>query len=120
MKEFLFKEDEKDDILKKIEFFLNENILSIKKKFQKFIKKISIILDLETFFLVSISVKKNNHNDKIKTNNLNYLLQETKDYCKKTIDGKKIIHMTTKIIILITKIMFIYQVKIIVIVFFRY
>ena len=93
-KEFLFKGDETDGILKKIESFLNENILSIEKKFQKFIKKISIILDLETFFLVSISVKKNNHNDKIKINNLNYLLQEAKDYCKKTIDGKKIIHMT--------------------------
>ena len=44
--------------LEKLEFFLNQNIFKIEKKFQGFIEKIFVILDLNVFFKVEISVKK--------------------------------------------------------------
>ena len=77
----------------KIDYFLNQNIFTIEKKFQNFIERVTIILDLNVFFSVKISVKKNNHNDYINLKSLNHLLYEAKESCKKTIDQKKIIHM---------------------------
>ena len=73
--------------------FLNQNIFKIEKKFQNFVEKINIILDLDVFFSVELSIKNNNYNDYIDLENLNYLLYEAKEACKKTIDQKKIIHM---------------------------
>ncbi len=77
----------------KIDHFLNQNIFKIEKKFENFVEKIIIILDLDIFFPIEISVKKNNHNDYINSNTLNHLLNEAKEYCKKTINQKKIVHM---------------------------
>ena len=76
-----------------IDHFLNQNIFKIEKKFENFVEKIIIILDLDIFFPIEISVKKNNHNDYINSNTLNHLLNEAKEYCKKTINQKKIVHM---------------------------
>ena len=44
-------------------------------------------------FTVSLSIKKNNHNELITKENLIYYLNDAKDQCKKTIEKKKIIHM---------------------------
>ncbi len=82
-----------DLILKDLSFFLNENILSIEQQFRNFINKIFIILDLNVFFPIEISLKKNSFNQIIKFKNLNHLLYDAKDYCKKTIDNRKILHM---------------------------
>ena len=81
------------EIFKKLDHFLNKNIFKIEKKLDNFIEKITVILDLDIFFPVEISLKKNNHNDFINLNTLNYLLYEAKECCKKTIEQKKIIHM---------------------------
>ena len=77
----------------KLDQFLNHNIFKIEKKLKSFVEKIDIILDLDIFFPVEISIKNNNYEDYIDTKNLNYLLYEAKEVCKKTIDHKKIIHM---------------------------
>ena len=50
-------------------------------------------MDLDVFFPIEISVKKNNYDNPINLKILNHLLHETKDYCKKTLDNKRIIHM---------------------------
>ena len=81
-------------ILNKLDYFLNENILKIEKKINNFIKKISIILDLDEFFPIEISLKKNNYENIINLKSLTHLLYEAKNYCKKTINQKKILHIT--------------------------
>ena len=77
----------------KFDQFLNNNIFKIEKKLKSFVEKIDIILDLDIFFPVEISIKNNNYEDYIDLKNLNYLLYEAKEVCKKTIEQKKIIHM---------------------------
>ena len=67
-------------IIQKLDHFLDENVLKIEKKIKNFVKQISIILDIDIFFTIDISVKKNNFNDKIKLTNLNHLLYEAKEY----------------------------------------
>ena len=80
----------------KLEVFLNQNIFKIEKKFQNFIEKIIIILDLDIFFPLEISVKKDNHNNYLNLQSLKHLLYEAKDCCKKTFDKRKVIHMLIK------------------------
>ena len=92
-KELFFKLEFEEEIIEKFDYFLNENIFKVEKKLGNFIKKVSIVLDLNIFFPVEISVKKNNYENIFIFKNLNYLLNEVRDYCKKTIEGKKIIHM---------------------------
>ena len=78
---------------KKLDYFLNENIFKIEKYLKDFVKKIFVIIDLNQFFTVKISVKKNSYENYLYSKNLNYLLNEAKDCCKETIDKMKIIHM---------------------------
>ncbi len=73
--------------------FLHQNIFKIEKQSKNFIKNISIILDLNIFFPIEISVKKNNYEDKIDMDDLKHILYEAKDDCKKTLQGNKISHM---------------------------
>ena len=77
----------------KLDFFLSTNVFKIEKKFSNFIKEISIILDLDVFLPIGISVKKNNYENLISSKDINHILYEIKDSCKMTIDDKKIIHM---------------------------
>ena len=92
-KEFYFNEDNKEINFDKLDFFLSENIFIIEKKLKNFINKALLILDSKDFFPIEISVKKKNYEKLISIQNLNYLLNEAKDYCKKTMDDKKIVHM---------------------------
>lgn len=80
-------------IFQELDNFLSNNIFKIEKKLNNFIKKTSVVLDLDEIFSFEISVKKNNFENIISTKILNHLLYDLKDYCKKTIDKKKIIHM---------------------------
>ena len=80
-------------ISEKLEFILNKNIFQIEKKLKTFIEKVFVIIDLDIFFSVEVSVKKNTQIDKVTQSDINYLLYEAKDCCKKTIEKKKIIHM---------------------------
>ncbi len=55
----MFTGDDLNQInFEKLNFFLNKNIFKIEKKLKKFIKKISIILDLDIFFPIELSIKK--------------------------------------------------------------
>ena len=91
--ELFINEDLRLQNFVKLDYFLNKNIFKIEKKLKNFVEKITIIIDLDIFFPVEISVKKNNYNDYINLKNLNHLLYEAKETCKKTIYQKKIIHM---------------------------
>lgn len=88
-----FEDDIKKINYQKLDYFLEKNIFKIEKKIKNFVKKISIILDLDIFFPIEIAVKKKNYENNIDLNNLNHILYDAKDYCKKTIDRKKIVHM---------------------------
>ena len=73
--------------------FLDENIFYIEKKFNYFIQNIYIILEHNEFTPIGISIKKQNYGKIILKDDIIYSLNEIKNYCKKTFDGKKIIHM---------------------------
>jgi len=81
------------ELFEKLDMFLNNNVFKIEKKLKDFIKKISIILDLDIFFPIEISIKKNINDEEINTKILNYLVYEAKESCKKTLEKKKIVHM---------------------------
>ena len=76
-----------------IDKFLSQNIFSIEKILNRFIKKINIILVTEDFFPFEISLKDYNYGKLISQKNVTHLLNKAKDQCKKTIQNKKIIHM---------------------------
>ena len=77
----------------KFDEFLNDNIFLIEKDLKNFIKKINLIVKSENFFPIQISLKQNNYDKMISQQNLNYLLNEAKNQCKKSMQEKKIIHM---------------------------
>ena len=55
-KELILKESSREPNLEKLDQFLNENIFQIEKKLKNFVKNTSIILDLNVFFPVEISI----------------------------------------------------------------
>ena len=77
----------------RLDEFLNDNIFLIEKELKNFIKKINLIIKSEIFFPIQISLKQNNYDKMISQKNLNYLLNEAKNQCKKSMQEKKIIHM---------------------------
>jgi hypothetical protein len=77
----------------KLDEFLNDNLFLIEKDLKNFIKKVYLIIKSEIFFPIQISLKQNNHDKMISQQNLNYLLNEAKNQCKKSMQEKKIIHM---------------------------
>lgn len=77
----------------KFDEFLNDNIFLIEKDLKNFIKKVNLIIKSENFFPIQISLKQNNHDKMISQQNLNYLLNDAKNQCKKSMQEKKIIHM---------------------------
>ena len=87
--ELLIKENPSQGNFERLDTFLDQNILKIEKKIKNFIEKIIIILDLDVFFPLEISVKKNNLDNQITYKSLNYLLYEAKESCKETLDKKK-------------------------------
>ena len=92
--EIIIKDNFDNLNFEKLIFFLDKNIFKIEKKLKNFVKKISIILDLDCFFSIDISIKKNNYENKVNINALKHILYEAKDDCKKTRLGKEILHMT--------------------------
>ena len=56
--ELVFEKSYKELNFEKLDYFLNKNIFKIEKKLKNFIKKISLVLDLDIFFPIEISVKK--------------------------------------------------------------
>ena len=91
--ELLFEDNIQIINFNKLEYFLDTNIFKIEKKLKNFIKKISFIVDLDIFSSIEISVKKNNYEANIDLKSLSHVLNEAKDYCRKTIDGARVAHM---------------------------
>ena len=77
----------------KLDNFLNNNIFKVEKILDDFIKNINVLIETKDLFTVNISVKKNNHNKIIDIDSIIYLLNDAKNLCDKTIQGKKIIHI---------------------------
>ena len=92
-KKVILDQDSKSSVFDELDFFLNENVFEIEKVLNSFIKKICIIIDLDQFIPIQISIKEKSFENQIDIKNLNHLLYEAKDSCKDTIDDKKIIHM---------------------------
>ena len=97
----LVYEDKKmiNDVSKKLDLnllnnFLKNNVFEIEKKIGNFLNNIFLIIDYDIFFSVKISIKKNYSGDLITLESLNYLLNESKKDCIKTILGRKIVHIT--------------------------
>ena len=78
---------------KKLDDFLNKNIFKVEKNLDSFIQNLNIAILSEDLFTLKISIKKNNHNEKIDHSTLIYLLNNAKDDCKESIKNKKIIHI---------------------------
>ena len=92
-KEVLLKNDYNDLKFDELKKFLDENIFNIEKNFNYFINHVYIVLDAIDFFLVNVSIKNDNNVNGISKESLIYSLNEAKSQCKKTLEGKKIIHM---------------------------
>ena len=92
-KDLILDQNEKQSVFDKLDNFLYKNIFEIEKKIKFFVKKISVILDLDEFLSVEISIKKRNYENKINLTSLNHMLNDIKDYCKETIGENKIVHI---------------------------
>lgn len=92
-KELLLETNTNDIDLLRLDYFLNDNIFKIEKILNNFIKKINLFLDCKNFFLVEMSIKKNNYGDLILNKDLNYILSEARDQCSDTLKDQKLIHI---------------------------
>ena len=92
-KKLIIDHSEKKLIFEKLDIFLHENIFELEKKLKYFVKKIIIIIDLDEFLPIEISIKKSNYENVINLSGLNHILNEVKDYCKESIGERRIVHM---------------------------
>ncbi len=79
-----------------LDYFLHDNIFRIEKKLDNFIKKIQVIIDIDDFFIVKLSINKKGNENPINLKNLRYLVHEAKEDCKKTFGKRKIVHLIIK------------------------
>ncbi len=79
-----------------LDSFLNDYIFEIEKKIENFIKKITLIIDIDNFLSIDLSIKKKDFEKKINIKSLSHLISEAKENCKKTIDKRRIIHLIIK------------------------
>ena len=78
----------------KLDNFLDNHIFEIEKILKSFVKNIYLLVDCNDFFPIQISLKKENFGNLVSPNSLTYVLNEARDLCKKTLEKKKIIHLT--------------------------
>ena len=79
--------------LESLRLFLDKNIFEAEKLLKTFIKNIYLVIESDSFFSSSISVKKNFQKSILSKDRLIHLLNESKEICKNTLSQKKIIHM---------------------------
>ncbi len=73
--------------------FLEDNVFKIEKLIGKFIKNISIIIDIKTILNVDLSIKKKNYSGNISKVFLENILTDTKDLFKENYQENKLMHM---------------------------
>ncbi len=78
------------DTLKK---FVDDNIIEIEKILDNFIEKINLIIESDSFFIFNSSIKKNYSGNPVSQIQLNNLLNDLKNQCKKNFETNKIIHI---------------------------
>ncbi|WP_440921768.1 hypothetical protein [Candidatus Pelagibacter sp.] len=77
---------------RKMDEFLDYNILKIEKKLDSFIKDIYVILDSKEFHSIKLSIKKDNNGNLINSEALIHPLNDLKNLCQSNLHNKKIIH----------------------------
>jgi len=77
---------------RKMDEFLDSNILKIEKKLDSFIKDIYVILDSKEFHSIKLSIKKDNNGNLINSEALIHPLNDLKNLCQSNLHNKKIIH----------------------------
>ena len=77
----------------KLDNFLENNVFKIENELNFLLKDIILVIENDIFFKLQISVKKNNHGNKISNNDLNYLLNEAKSQTKKSLEDTRVSHM---------------------------
>ena len=77
---------------RKMEEFLDSNILKIEKKLDSFIKDLYVILDSKEFHSIRLSIKKDNNGNLINSEALIHPLNDLKNLCQSNLQNKKIIH----------------------------
>ena len=77
---------------RKMDEFLDSNILKIEKKLDSFIKDIYVILDSKEFHSIKLSIKKDNNGNFINSDALIHPLSDLKNLCQSNLFNKKIIH----------------------------
>ena len=95
-KEFLIDNQLNCIDYQELDNFLKNNIFKIEKILDNFIKKIVIIIDLDKFFFIELSIKKKDYEGLINLKSLSHLINEAKENCKRTIDDRRIIHLIVK------------------------
>ena len=78
---------------RKMDEFLDSNILKIEKKLDSFIKDIYVILDSKEFHSIKLSIKKDNNGNLINSDALIHPLSDLKNLCQSNLLNKKIIHL---------------------------
>ena len=91
--ETFFENSSMDLNFEKLDFFLNENILKVEKILGNFIESVNMIINSRDFLNLQISVKKDDYNDKINTDIINYLINDARYQCDKSIKNNRIIHI---------------------------
>ena len=77
---------------RKMDEFLDSNILKIEKKLDSFIKDIYVILDSKEFHSIKLSIKKDNNGNLLNSDALIHPLNDLKNLCQSNLFNKKIIH----------------------------
>ena len=77
---------------RKMEEFLDSNILKIEKKLDSFIKDIYVILDSKEFHSIKLSIKKDNNGNLINSEALIHPLSDLKNLCQSNLQNEKVIH----------------------------
>ena len=77
---------------RKMDEFLDSNILKIEKKLDSFIKDIYVILDSKEFHSIKLSIKKDNNGNLINSEALIHPLNDLKNLCQSNLQNKKIVH----------------------------
>ena len=77
---------------RKMDEFLDSNILKIEKKLDSFINDIYVILDSKEFHSIKLSIKKDNNGNLINSDALIHPLNDLKNLCQSNLFNKKIIH----------------------------
>ena len=77
---------------RKMDEFLDSNILKIEKKLDSFIKDIYVILDSKEFHSIKLSIKKDNNGNLINSEALIHPLSDLKNLCQSNLQNEKVIH----------------------------